>query len=118
MRTFFIFIFVSVVSLYVYNPELDDFKDHIAEINFELNQDIQQNNPLGRTITRTNQDPIPTIVGSSIKEKNFLMFSIYELDIGTSVTRPVVWRYVGILGMFFEIDSPVLPPPPGNLPTN
>lgn len=109
MRTFFIFIFVSVVSLYVYNPDLDDFKDYIADINFELNQEMQQTNPLGRTVTRSNPKPIPTIVGSSIKERNLLMLSIYELDTGTSVTRPVIWRYIGVLGMFFEIDSPAVP---------
>ena len=110
MRTILIFLFVTGVSLYVYNPELDDFKNYIAELNFRLEQERQQTNPLGRALSQQKPEPIPTIVGSTITRNNFFFLSTYELDVGTSVTGPIVWRYMGVLGMFFETEQPVIRP--------
>ncbi len=106
MRTFLIFLFVAIVSLIVYNPEMEDFKTYTETLNAEK----AKADP-SRTSTITRMMKQDTVL-AGVKEQsyaternNFLIFSTYSITRNLSDSQVEQKRYFGIAGMFFELSN-------------
>ena len=106
MRTFLIFLFVSVVSLFIYNPELDDFKRHIAQQERTSAVDQERtaltNRMFNADTTVADQEPAK---GISTERNNYLLFSTYRIIQSDDFRTVEIGRYLGIATMFFELGS-------------
>lgn len=106
MRTFFIFLFVAIVSLIVYNPEMEDFKAYTETLFAEK---AKADPSRTSTITRMmKQDTVLAGVQEqsyATERNNFLIFSTYSITRNTSDNQLEQQRYFGIAGMFFEMGS-------------
>ncbi len=104
MRTFLIFIFVAVVSLFVYNPELDDFKSYMDKSLQETAQREQTSfsERMFNADTTTAEQPA---AGYSTERNNFLFFSTYRVVETDDFRETEIGRYLGIATMFFELGK-------------
>lgn len=106
MRTFFIFLFVALVSLIVYNPEMEDFKAYTETLHAEKAKAAPE-----RTSTLTRMMKQDTVLAGTpelsyaTERNNFLIFSTYSITRNTSDNQIEQKRYFGIAGMFFEMSS-------------
>ncbi len=105
MRTFLIFIFVAVVSLFVYNPELDDFKSFLDASVQETAMQQERTAFTERMFNAdtTTADPKPT--GYNTERNNFLLFSTYRLTKVDDFREVEEGRYLGIATMFFQLGT-------------
>lgn len=105
MRTFLIFIFVALVSLFVYNPELDDFTTFLDK-NIQQTDDQREHTSItdrmfNADTTTADQEP----VGYLTKRNNYLLFSTYTLTISDDFRDEELGKYLGIATMFFELGK-------------
>ncbi len=105
MRTFLIFLFVVVVSLFVYNPELDDFKTHMVKSTqpsqFQQELTSLPDRMFNADTTTAEQQP----TGYNTERDNFLFFSIYRITLTNDFQDEEVAKYLGIATMFFQIGE-------------
>ena len=106
MRTFLIFLFVAVVSLIVYNPEMDDFKSYI-ENTFHEQQLKEQTSVINQMFSKERETASPRLTPPSTytERNNYLIFSTYKISLveKEKYLDPLESRYLGIASMFFEI---------------
>ena len=104
MRTFLIFLFVTVVSLFVYNPELEDFKGF-------LDKQTQDTVTPGQTSITDRMFNADTTVaekpatGYATKRNNYLLFSTYRVTLVDDFREVEYGRYIGVATMFFQIGE-------------
>lgn len=105
MRTFLIFIFVAFVSLFVYNPELDDFRTYLDKNIQQTNNKREHTSITDRMFnadtTTADQNP----VGYTTKRNNYVLFSTYTISISDDFRDEELGKYLGIATMFFEIGK-------------
>ncbi len=106
MRTLLIFLFVSVVTLFVYNPTMDDFKDHIEAETRERERELSMNNMVGRMLTGEQVNMNTSLMGSSTERNNYLILSTYKVSLTDADDTLREWSYLGVGGFFFEIEAP------------
>ena len=105
MRTFLIFIFVAVVSLLVYNPELDDFKSYMDRSMQQTSAQQEQTSFSERMFNAdtTTAEQQPT--GYSTERNNFFLFSTYRVVQTDDFRETEIGRYLGVATMFFELGK-------------
>ncbi|MFK7846656.1 MAG: hypothetical protein AB8G77_15250 [Rhodothermales bacterium] len=103
MRTFLIFIFVALVSLFVYNPELDDFTSFLDKNIQQANNQREQTSITDRMFNADTTTADQKPVGYSTKRNNYLLFSTYTLTISDDFREEELGKYLGVATMFFEI---------------
>lgn len=106
MRTLLIFLFVSVVTLVFYNPTMDDFKDHIEAQTRERQRELSMNNMVGRMLTGEQVNMDTSLMGSSTERNNYLIISTYTISLTDADNTLREWKYLGVGGFFFEMESP------------
>lgn len=104
MRTFLIFLFVTVVSLFVYNPELDDFKAFLDKETQEATTPDQTSitDRMFNADTTTAEKPS---AGFATERNNYLLFSTYNVTQVDDFREVEYGRYIGIATMFFQIGE-------------
>ena len=108
MRTLLIFLFVTVVSLIVYNPEMDDFHDYMDRISKRQQFEQERSALITRifrpdTVALSGRSPD---VSSLIMERNsFLLFSTYDVKVVINGDDYPMGHYLGIAGMFFDLGA-------------
>ncbi len=107
MRTLFIFIFVAVVSLFVYNPEMDDFKAFLDQETRPAASHREHTSFPERMFNAdtTTADAPPKPTGYATERNNFLLFSTYRVYIADDFHEQELGRYIGVATMFFELGS-------------
>jgi len=107
MRTFYIFIFVTVVSLFFYNPEMDDFKSFLNKETRPASQTQEftaiPDRLLNTDTTAADAEEEPT--GYSTQRNNYLIFSTYRVFRADDFHEAEFGRYLGIATMFFELGA-------------
>ena len=106
MRTFLIFLFVAVVSLIVYNPEMDDFHKYL-ETAAEKEQLDQQTSIINQMFTQDTAKPGSSKPVSHTERNNFFVFSTYKIATSEEdqLLPPEEAKYIGIANMFFEMGA-------------
>lgn len=104
MRTFLIFLFVAVVTLIFYNPEMDDFQEYL-ETTSEKEQVDQQTSIINEMFTQDTVKPSFSKPISHSERNNFFVFSTFKISVSDEdqLLPPEEARYIGIAKMFFEL---------------
>ena len=105
MRTFLIFIFVALVSLFVYNPEMDDFNSFQDK---SIKRTINNREHTSFTNRMFNADTtitVPKPAGYTTERSNYFLFSTYRVTIVDDFRETEVGRYLGIATMFFSLGN-------------
>ena len=105
MRTFLIFLFVASVSLFIYNPTLTDFDEHLDEMMFEEQHEDARTGLIGRTLEGENTTFNVSQISRSVQRNNFFLFSTYEVELNEEevpLGQSPYMSFVGIGGMFFQ----------------
>ena len=104
MRTVLIFLFVAVVSLIVYNPEMSDFQDYLADAAEKEHLD-KQTSIINQMFTQDTVEPGIAKPVSHTERNNYFVFSTYKISISDEdqLLPPEESRYVGVANMFFEM---------------
>ena len=107
MRTVLIFLFVAVVSLIVYNPEMNDFQKYLEDAAEKQELD-QQTSIINQMFTQDTVEPGFSKPISHTERNNFFVFSTYKFSISDEdqLLPPEESRYIGIANMFFEMGAP------------
>ena len=105
MRTFFIFLFVAIVSLVVYNPEMDDFRAYYESVSLKRQFDQERSSIVTRMF-----EPDTVSMGASsstnaTERNSYLLFSTYNVTVHIEDEEFVLGRYLGIAGMFFDLGG-------------
>ncbi len=106
MRTLFIFLFVSVVTLIIYNPTMDDFKEHIEMETMKREREKALNNVVGRLLAGEQISMNTSVMGRSTERNNYLVYSTYRVALASEDGTAHEWTYLGIGSFFFEMDAP------------
>ena len=105
MRTLFIFLFVAIVSLIVYNPKMDDFQTYFET----ASQKKQFEQERAALVTRMLKSDTVSLGSSqpaySTERNNYLIFSTYKVKMNVSRQEVLVGNYFGIGGMFFDLGA-------------
>lgn len=106
MRTFLIFIFVALVSLFVYNPEMDDFNSFQAKSDKQTVNNREQTAFTDRMFNAdTTTAPPPKPAGYTTERNNYVLFSIYRVTKVDDFREIEEGRYLGIATMFFSLGT-------------
>lgn len=106
MRTLSIFLFVAIVTLLVYNPTMDDFRDYVEAETAKREREMAMDNIVGRMLTGNQVNMNTSIMGSSTERNNFLLFSTYKVSLLDAEDALLEWRYLGIGSFFIEMEAP------------
>ncbi|MDZ4702131.1 MAG: hypothetical protein SH809_20640 [Rhodothermales bacterium] len=106
MRTLLIFLFVAIVTLLVYNPTMDDFKDHIEAETRQRERELSMNNMVGRMLTGEQVNMNTSLMVSSTERNNYLILSTYKVSLPDADEALREWKYLGVGGFFFEMEAP------------
>ena len=106
MRTFLIFLFVALVSLTFYNPEINDFQEFLDEAS-EKEQYDRQTSAINQMFTKDTVEPGLSKPIYHTERNNFFVFSTYKISVSEEgqLLPPEETRYLGIATMFFELGG-------------
>ena len=105
MRTFFIFLFVAIVSLIVYNPEMVDFRSYVDDLAQKRQFDQQRTALVTRMLRSDTVSLGSATTAYSTERNNYLIFSTYKMKVTASQEEYLVGNYLGIAGMFFDMGA-------------
>jgi len=107
MRIFIIFIVaVFLTALFVYNPEMDDFKGYIEGRSEELLQREIGDSALGRALSGLGSSLAGSYVDPITDRKNYYLFSTYAIGSRSEEEQEKAWVFLGVGGQFLEIQKP------------
>ncbi|MFT5143301.1 MAG: hypothetical protein ACI80V_000498 [Rhodothermales bacterium] len=93
--------------LFVSNPSKDEFEDYVqSRVEDRLKGENPNQRRLGRMLTEMGSSIVGSLAARTAERKDFLLFSLYAVDIGADGDPDESWRFVGIGGTFIEISSP------------
>ena len=106
MRTVLIFLFVAVVSLIVYNPEMNDFQEYLRTAAEKAQLD-QQTSIINQMFTQDTVQPGFSKPVSHTERNNYFVFSTYKISISEEdqLLPAKESRYIGVANMFFEMGA-------------
>jgi len=91
-----------LIALSVLNPDMRDFRDHVeSEVGDQLTSE-SGSGPLGRM----GAGAIALLAEQVSVRKNYLLFSIYTIDLDGPDREGNDWQFLGAAGMFFKLREP------------
>lgn len=102
-------ILLSVVASFVLtalNPGMEEFEDFIAEQSEEVVRKETGNSALGRALSGASSEIARAYIDRIADRENYLLFSIYTVDIDGRERSENDWRFLGIADRFFELERP------------
>ena len=92
--------------LFVTNPEREEFQVFIQERVEERLSEETRDRSLGRLLTDLGSDIVGTLAARVSERSNYLLWSVYTVDVGADGDPDEMWRFLGIAGTFIELSSP------------
>jgi len=91
-----------------YNPERPAFQQFVKDrVEQRLSSDLGTER-VGRIVTRFGSDVASSIAARAADRTDYLLFSIWSVDLGADGQAEDEWRFVGVAGSFFELSRPEL----------
>ena len=107
MFRFFLVVLVAVLGLlYLYNPDVDDFRRHVqAQAEQRLQRELGDS-AWGSLLSGVGSDVAGSLVEHVSEQQDYLIFSTYVIDLDGDHADDAEWRYLGIAGQFIQLESP------------
>lgn len=105
-RLISLLVVVLLGVLVVTNPGMDAFSDFVAEQSERILQQETGDSPLGRALAGAGGGLAGSLVERVTERRTYLLFSTYTIDPGGTADDASEWRFLGIAGRFFELESP------------
>ncbi len=106
MRTSIILALVVVALLFIFNPDIEDFKQFVEKRSEQILRTRAGDSKLGRILSDIGSSLAGSYVDRITERKNYLLFSTYHIDLDGPDERENEWRFLGIGGRFIELDRP------------
>ena len=97
---------IAAIVLILLNPDMEDFSVFAREQSALLMQEQVGGGILGRVISGAGADVVGGLVEKATERNNYMLFSTYTLDFDGANQEGNEWRFLGIAGMFFELERP------------
>lgn len=93
--------------LYALNPAPEEFEAFVERrVEQRMSEGGGNSNRLGRLLTEMGSSIVGSIAARVSERQNYLVFSIYTVDIGGDGDPDEAWRFLGVAGQFIEISGP------------
>lgn len=89
-----------------YNPDRTEFRAFVHEAVEEYMSQELGTERIGRIVTRFGTDVAASIAARSARREDYLLYSIYSVDLGADGRPEDQWRFLGIAGSFHELSRP------------
>lgn len=103
MRTLLLLVLVAAL-LAISNPDRDDFAEFAREITAE--QIAGQTGALGGVLGRIGGDLVGAQAARFVDRDNYVVASVYTLDLDGARSQEQDWRFLGVAGQFVELSRP------------
>ncbi len=88
------------------NPGTPEFRDFVKErVEKRLGAELGTDR-VGRIVTAFGTDVAGAIAARAARRTDYMLFSLYRVDLGADGRPEDEWRFVGIAGSFFELSRP------------
>jgi uncharacterized protein DUF4359 len=95
------------VAGFISNPSKEAFEEYVqSRVEERLSQENPDQRRLGRLLTEMGSSIVGSLAARTTERRDFVVFSLYAVDIGADGDPDESWRFLGIGGTFFEISSP------------
>ena len=105
----FVFVVLALAAgglLARYNPGKEEFRDFVKErVERRLSAEIGTER-IGRIVTMFGTDVAGAIAARASRRTDYLLFSLYRVDLGADGRPEDEWKFVGVAGSFFELSRP------------
>lgn len=89
-----------------YNPGKEEFRDFVKErVEKRLSSELGTER-VGRIVTAFGTDVAGAIAARAADRTDYMLFSLYRVDLGADGLTEDEWRFVGVAGSFFELSRP------------
>jgi hypothetical protein len=112
MRSLFPLLLLAALALVLFltNPEPDDFQEFAREQSGELfrgqlGAEVGEG-PFGRILGSLAGDATAALVDRLAERDDYLVASVYTLDLDGPNSTEDEWRFLGIAGQFVELQRP------------
>lgn len=114
MRTPLLMAALALALLAVFNPDRDDFRAFIETRSEALLRGETGDTALGRVLSGAGSRLAGAYVEQATRRSNYVVFSLYTIDLDGAEGAAEEWRFLGIAGMFFETQRPAALAPSGS----
>jgi hypothetical protein len=102
---------VGLVLLAILNPQMDDFEDfaakHLrAQVADRLEKRLGNESTLGRLLAGPGMDLASRYLDRFSTRKNYVVASVYTVDLDGPDANELEWRFLGIGGRFVPLEGP------------
>ncbi len=88
------------------NPGMDAFSEFVAEQSERILRRETGDSPLGRALAGAGAGLAGSYVERVTERRTYLLFSTYTIDLDGTTDESYEWRFLGVAGRFFELESP------------
>jgi hypothetical protein len=106
---FLILLVIVLGTLALFNPSQEDFTTFIQDRTRDVVTDVGRSaggSLLGSVTGAVAGTVAGAIAGQAVERKNFLVFSLYTVDLNGARHEGGEWTFLGIGGQFFEMERP------------
>ena len=106
MRTPILLAVIALVVLFLFNPEMDDFKMFAEAQSERLLLEQTGESALGRALSGLGASLLGSNIDRFTERRNYGVFSLYTIDLDGDDEQEEEWRFIGIAGQFLELERP------------
>lgn len=108
MRTAIVVVILALLALYLFNPEMEDFKRFVETRSELLLERELGGGVLGEVLSGAGASLAGRYIDRVTDRDDYLFFSTYTIDLdgNENDAEDEAWRFLGIAGQFFEMQRP------------
>lgn len=106
MRIAVILATIALVALFIFNPEMETFQQFVETHSERLLEREFGDSTLGRALSGVAGSLAGSYVDRITERDNYLVFSIYTIDLDGDRGDEEEWRFLGMAGQFLELEQP------------
>lgn len=106
MRTAVAVMILALIALIYFNPGMEEFSLYVEAQSERLLLEETGDNALGRALSGIGSSLAGAYIDRITDRRNYIVFSVYTIDLDGPEEEGDEWRFVGIGGHFIETSSP------------
>jgi hypothetical protein len=104
--TALLMVVLAVVVLIAFNPEMPDFQVFVETQSERILVQETGNTALGQLLSGAGASLLGGMIDQVTERDNYVLFSIYTIDLDGPDEEANEWQFLGIAGQFFETKQP------------